>query len=128
MAKDATIEELLTENERMKSSLRVRNETNASLRVQIEELHIQHQTTEMNEQERERMVLLERENAAVKKQSSELNIEAEGKGTSLQRMEQEKQRLKKQLDAVTSTVSAHALEIQQHIAAAAAYKSELKGR
>ena len=128
MAKDSTIEELLTENERMKSSLRVRNETNASLRVQIEELHIQHQTKEMNEQERERLALLERENAALKKQSSDLNVEAEGKGTSLLRIEQEKQRLKKQLDSVTSTLSAHALEIQQHIAAATAYKSELKGR
>ena len=128
MAKDATIEELLTENERMKSSLRVRNETNASLRVQIEELHIQHQTKEMNEQERERLLTLERENAALKKQSNDLNVEAEGKGNSLQRMEQEKQRLKKQLDTVTSTMTAHAQEIQQHIAAATAYKSELKGR
>ena len=125
-AKERALEAALTETERLKSSLKVRNETNASLRADIEELRLAALASEGVAQDRARLEGLEKENASLRQELGVAAADADGKGSTLQRLEADKAKLKKQLEAVTATMSAHALEIQQQHAAAAAYKTELK--
>jgi capsule polysaccharide export protein KpsE/RkpR len=101
----------------------VNSEANAILRSQIDEIH--DNMYALSKEEFDAYKSMQRDFNALKAQTAELTNNSEYQVNLLQKAESERLTLKTQLEAVVSTMSSQALEIQQLRSAAATDNAQL---